>query len=743
MLLLLWLILFAIIFQNFGKVLGIPFLFLDAEYLGRVNFWSYFSIGVTLGLFTMAFHMTAYILDSAGFSFLALTRRPFLNFCINNSILPLAFLLAATIQIYRFQVSYETNTWLNITGHISGLIIGFGLVSALTILYFNLTNKNSLFNLAKKVDRNLRKIKVSRINMANRLRSAKSKKSQVEWYISTNLKPQAVFTSPTYYSKTAILKVFDQHHLNSVLLQAGLLVIVFCLGFFQQYEWAQLPAAASCILLFTLILMVVGAISFWLRSWAFTAFLGIFIILNIFSGFVKDEYSHPAYGLNYDGPKAKYTPEALEQLLSPEIVESDWLNTKKILDNWRSGFAPDQAPVMVLICTSGGGQRSALWTMRCLQAADSSTNGQLLNHTTLMTGASGGMVGAAYFRELILQNKINNSTSPYDAHHLAKISRDNLNPIIFSLVVNDLLMQTKTFTWAGNEYITDRGFAFEQQLNQNTDGVLNKSLGDYREAEASNLVPMLVLAPNITNDGRKLYISSQGVSYLAQAHSDSEFTLNTGSRIAGVDFRALFKNQQADSLRFLSALRMNATFPYITPNQVLPTDPPIETMDSGIADNFGMEDALRFAYSYKDWIAENTSGLLLLCIRDSEKNRPAEPLETSQIVDQLFNPLENIYRNWTSIQDAKNDNLVKYAESWLDVPLHRVELQYIPRTLKKGNGEPALDIERASLNWRLTSREKSNILENIYLPENQEAINQLKGILNKSTYPSLITQNSN
>ncbi|HPH46596.1 MAG TPA: hypothetical protein PKU83_06300, partial [Chryseolinea sp.] len=41
-LMLCWIILFAMITGNFGKYLGIPYLFLDPEYMNEVNFTSFF-----------------------------------------------------------------------------------------------------------------------------------------------------------------------------------------------------------------------------------------------------------------------------------------------------------------------------------------------------------------------------------------------------------------------------------------------------------------------------------------------------------------------------------------------------------------------------------------------------------------------------------------------------------------------------------------------------------------------------
>jgi hypothetical protein len=69
---------------------------------------------------------------------------------------------------------------------------------------------------------------------------------------------------------------------------------------------------------------------------------------------------------------------------------------------------------------------------------------------------------------------------------------------------------------------------------------------------------------------------------------------------------------------------MSATFPYITPTVTLPSYPEMEIMDAGLADNFGFTDAIKFLHVFKDWIAENTSGVILVSIRDSKKELEIE-----------------------------------------------------------------------------------------------------------------------
>src|SRR6188474_3455207 len=88
MLLVCWVILFAMITGGFGKYLGIPYLFLDPEYLNEVNFTSFFIIGLATAGFTTAFQITCYITDGHRFSFVGTLPHPFTHFSINNSVIP-------------------------------------------------------------------------------------------------------------------------------------------------------------------------------------------------------------------------------------------------------------------------------------------------------------------------------------------------------------------------------------------------------------------------------------------------------------------------------------------------------------------------------------------------------------------------------------------------------------------------------------------------------------------------------
>jgi hypothetical protein len=203
-----------------------------------------------------------------------------------------------------------------------------------------------------------------------------------------------------------------------------------------------------------------------------------------------------------------------------------------------------------------------------------------------------------------------------------------------------------------------------------------------------------------------------------------------------IDFLSYFDTHGSEDLKFLTALRMNASFPYITPNLQLPTNPPIEIMDAGITDNFGISDALKFLYIFNDWVADNTSGVIILSIRDTQKMKAIEGSEFLSIVERFSAPISSVYNNLGNGQDIDNDYKLNFARSWFTQPLDLVEVEYNTNSIFNENSfDNKLEeikmkgAERASLSWHLTQKEKDNIIDNFNNPSCQESVSRLKNLL--------------
>jgi hypothetical protein len=718
-LLLIWFLLFAVVTDQLGKYLGIPSLFLDPEYLNKVNFLSFFIMGVVVAGFTTAFHITCYIVDGYRYNFLGSLTKPFAKFSINNSLIPIVFLLVYLLNIILYQIRNEEATAMDIFWAVTGVVIGFTVMLYILYSYFWFTNKDIFKVIAYRFDRSLkRNVRATRAGVMARLVLAKQKPENVKYYIDFRLK--LVPVNDRGFDKQEVLKVFDQNHLNLVFIELFIFLVLLLLGVFREIEIFQIPAAASAVLFLTIIIMFTGAFSYWFRSWSAAIIIGLLIMVNfgVKQNVLKSQYQ--AFGLNYDIGRVPYDLNTIKKLNSDSIIMHDRAETMETLNNWRAKFG-QKKPKMVFLAVSGGGQRSALWTFRALQYADSLTRGQLMNQSMLITGASGGLIGAGFFRELVLRNKLDSAINPYDDKYLTSIANDNLNPIIFSFLVNDMFVKFQKFTYNNKKYVKDRGYSFEEQLNKNTYHMLDKPLFAYREPEASAEIPMMIVAPTIINDGRKLFISPQHVSFMNSGEIKARKTFEKLPE--GIDFLRLYEDFDAEDLRFLSALRMGATFPYVTPNITLPSEPKMEIMDAGITDNFGISDALRFLYAYRDWIAENTTGIIILSIRDSKKEIAIEPRENLSLFDKMSTPVSSVYENYAKMQTVTNDSKIEYATAWFNNQIDVVNLQYIP-TYDPKYQQPT-DVQRAALNWRLTGREKKSVIFSINSKSNQQALKQL------------------
>jgi hypothetical protein len=365
--------------------------------------------------------------------------------------------------------------------------------------------------------------------------------------------------------------------------------------------------------------------------------------------------------------------------------------------------------------------------MHVMQSIDSISNNLFYPKVQLMTGSSGGMLGLAYYRELKWQESQKTITDANDRAFRSNVAGDLLNPIIFTLVINDFFFIRTKFAYMDRYYVKERGYAFERQLNAHTGGVFEKPIAAYLQPELDAEIPMLILSPSVINDGRKLYISPQSITFMSDFHE--------GRMSAGMDFQSLFPNHQAGQLRFSTALRMNATFPIISPNVILPSEPKMEIMDSGLSDNFGMVDALEYLQNFQEWIEANTSGVILLSIRDTERVAEVSKQFQRSLLQKITVPFSVLANNWSTQQDFRNEEIFKLVRGQFKVPVERVEFQYFKYDevlLQALESEEYLarQMARASLSWHLTPKEKQSIYSNFFNdPRNRTELRRLQRLL--------------
>ncbi len=341
-----------------------------------------------------------------------------------------------------------------------------------------------------------------------------------------------------------------------------------------------------------------------------------------------------------------------------DVLPSILLSDRETLEAWGRRHTRDHCkPRLVLVTTTGGAYRASFWTTTVLEELSDQCP-QIMNHTRLITGASGGMVGAAYAVALLNAPK---DTDPYSptlrqcgegpTQRLEEESdRDSLTPVAERIIKSDLWNGLFPFLQG-----RDRGDVLEEQWT-----TLQIPFSELREGEREGWRPSMILSPMVVETGRRLLFSNldvfgltearntvrSDVSYIAANEEDSKRLLRDQesfelgewggknrlySRSAVEFFRAfpaaygLDHNRnpypdddQGDEFTVATAVRMNANFPYLSPATSLPVKPIRRGVDAGYYDNYGVDLATNWALQNRDWIKNHTSGIALIQIRASQ-----------------------------------------------------------------------------------------------------------------------------
>lgn len=720
LLLFFWLLLFAIVGQKIGTQYGVHNLFLAPEYLGEINYISYSIIGFMVGCLIVAFNIYSYQLNILLFPFMATVAKPFIKYTYNNSIIPLSFIFYYLYASSKFQYEEEliptTEIVLNLIGFLSGIL--FFIIIA--YIYFLRFDKN-IYKISGLSEEELSAYKTSYDKSFDGLNISKilTKRYQrirpwrIESYLSKPFKI-GLARSSEHYNHLLIKLFFTKNHVNASLFEIGVIITFISIGLFRESPIFMIPAGASILLLFSLILMLVSTFYSFFKRWSLSIIIILAITINLLT--TKTQLFHFksfAYGLNYNTTKADYSENNLYDLAYNEKnYWEDLTNSKSILAKWKRKTKKSK-PKLILLNTSGGGLRSALWTFSTLQYLDSLFDGDVSKQMHLITGASGGMIGAAYYRELCLLSQTDSSINPLDKKYRDYLSKDILNPISFNLTTADFLPRFQQYNNGKYIYTKDRGYVFEDVLNKNTKGVLDKRLSDYKEDELKANIPLMIFSPTIANENRRLLISSQPISFLSYIGNPAEIGYNP--TVENVEYTRLFEEQDPYNLQLTSAIRMSATFPYILPMAHLPSTPQIKVLDAGARDNIGSKLSYKYIFELREWIKYNTSGVIIITIRD-KPNTVNKKKSLSRANTSITTPISVPYNNFFGVQDFVNDESYRFIAPYFNNKIHQVIFSLNPQ-------------KNVSLSLHLSEKEKAKVLQELNEENNKKSIETLKKLL--------------
>jgi hypothetical protein len=355
------------------------------------------------------------------------------------------------------------------------------------------------------------------------------------------------------------------------------------------------------------------------------------------------------------------------------------------------------------------------------------------------------MVGAAHYTAT-LQDA--GHPTGFDPVHVAN---DYLTPILTATAFSDV--PRLFFPVATHD---DRGHALDKAIENDTPELAN-AFASLDEGERAGWRPPLVFSPMLVEDGRRLIISNRQVPYLTRAegsmllgrmplvHRDPTRNIqalgtyfnaeppdvyrrqprqryepsrpdqDVYSRSAVELFR-LFPDAR-DRLHISTAARMNASFPYVSPAVGLPTIPSRHVVDAGYYDNYGVNLAARWIYHWRDWLAKNTDGIVLIQIRDSASQFRRRHLfhaddEPSTIVglrlrlglSWLTGPPAGATAASGSIMSFRNDEQLAEVSAHFECYRTKTGLPFFTTVVFERPGDVAM-------NWYLSEEDKRNIVQ--------------------------------
>jgi hypothetical protein len=413
---------------------------------------------------------------------------------------------------------------------------------------------------------------------------------------------------------------------------------------FEAGDGRRLPATMSVSLLLGVVAVGYGALRFYAGG-TFYFVLTVVALLVAFVGSTRP-YLHrlevlgPYYQLKDEGglctaegrfadksslPEGKpdltqywaYHNEHAKALAKRKVpgaeVDRLQLDEGDVLRAWSAGLQKPAAaglpapgkPPLVIVTTAGGATTSALYTYAVLTNLEKWFPG-FHRHVRLVTGASGGMLGAAYYRALLQkwdeltpdeQKKFDSSLAEYLDHHRHYLEADFLSPIVQATAFKDV----PKYLGCPSGYSDDRGRRLEDAwsrglLPTRVDGsrkfgALDLEFRKLRDQERTGKYPSLVFSPMMVEDGRPLLISALDLGDLVRTPDGTCDPVDPLRPFRALEFFKLFPERGWD-LSLATAVRLSATFPYLSPAATLPTLPPRRLVDAGYYDNYGMDVAL-------------------------------------------------------------------------------------------------------------------------------------------------------
>jgi hypothetical protein len=365
--------------------------------------------------------------------------------------------------------------------------------------------------------------------------------------------------------------LLNHHHLNSIVFSIICSSLYIIVGYWfrpilskEQKERWKAPVLIYISSLFNSVVIGFGEITFFFDKFR----LPVFLIFLLFSS-----ASYWIWQVDH------FFKLSREQNTNNSLQFNDF----SAAIEKRLAYQGDRDRTLVVVTASGGGIHAAGWTTQVLTGLQKLLGEEFTKAIGLISSVSGGSVGTMYFLDLCENN---GCPKPANLEKIVKNAvQDGLNSVGWGLVYRDF-WRLVGFPWIVNKN-EDRGTALEINW-QNSMLYPHTKLSDWRSRIFDGEIPIPVFNTTLVEDGRRLLVSP-----MTFAQSDRE---------QKIDSNTLYqKDGRRYDLNAVTAARLSATFPYVSPsvrNPDIGIKRNYHIMDGGYFDNSGVVTAI-------EWLDDN------------------------------------------------------------------------------------------------------------------------------------------
>lgn len=349
---------------------------------------------------------------------------------------------------------------------------------------------------------------------------------------------------------------------------------------------------------------------------------------------------------------------------------------------------------VVVVAASGGGIKAAAWTARVLTGLEEDSraafpaNPRVFGESLrLVSSVSGGSVGAMYF---VNEYDAKGGGLPGNQSDLEGAIRQaeasSLDDVAWGLAYPDFL---RTFLPVFKHL--DRGVALESALTRelpNRVGHLSSPLAEWREGVLQGWRPAVIFNATVVESGQPILLGTTDLQGATGRTSLRDF------------------NREGGDIRLVTAARLSASFPYVSPaaRPDIP-QPQIHVVDGGYTDNYGMDTLLAWLDEALSADGNPIGRVLIIEVRASP---PASEVPSTQWRGwpyQSYAPLSTMLNVRDTGQLSRNEeelNLLSHLGAACHIEIQDVVFDYPPAD--------------APLSWHLSPTDQKEIETDWALP---------------------------